>query len=188
MQRLAVTVTLITIRHRTMDLDRELVERFLTRRSEAAFTTLYRRHAAAVYGLALRLAGHTAAEDVAQDAWIRAVHGLAGFKGQSTLRTWLCGIVVNCCRERWRSAAREETRATEGTPASPDPSSSLDVHAALERLSAGYRAVVVLHDVFGHTHREIADILGIQEGTSKSQLARGRQVMRELLKGKTYAG
>ena len=78
----------------TTDPDHELIATFLTARSEEAFTVLYRRHAAAVYGLALRLAGYSAAEDVAQDAWVRAIRGLSRFKGQSQFRTWLCGIVV----------------------------------------------------------------------------------------------
>ena len=65
--------------------------------------------------------------------------------------------------------------------AAPDPALALDLEAALQRLSPGYRAVVVLHDVYGYTHPEIATLLGCEVGTSKSQLARGRGVLRQLL-------
>ena len=128
--------------------------------------------------------GQTAAEDVAQDAWVRAISGLGGFRGQSTLRTWLCGIVVNCCRERWRRDGVQYDGDIEAAAGS-DPEAALDVRTALERLPPGYRTVIVLHDIHGHTHLEIAGMLGIQEGTSKSQLARARRSMRELLKGET---
>jgi RNA polymerase sigma factor (sigma-70 family) len=57
----------------------------------------------------------------------------------------------------------------------------MDVERAVARLPDGYREVVVLHDIHGHTHREVAELLGIEEGTSKSQLARGRKRLRELL-------
>jgi RNA polymerase sigma-70 factor (ECF subfamily) len=163
--------------------DDQLVAAFLRDRSEEAFAALYARHAPIVYGLALRLAGASAADDVAQDAWMRAVARLADFRGQSALRTWLCGFVVNCCRERWRAAGRD--LAVEPEPVvRPDPADALDVDAALARLPDGYRAALVLHDVYGHTHAEIAAMLGIEEGTSKSQLSRGRRAMRALMEGK----
>jgi RNA polymerase sigma-70 factor (ECF subfamily) len=135
----------------------------------------------------VRLAGRSVAEDIAQDAWIRAIHGLPAFKGRSTVRTWLCGIVVNCCREHWRAQGITIESSAEPV-AHADPGLALDIRTSLERLPPGYRAVVVLHDIYGHTHGEIAGMLGIEEGTSKSQLARGRRALRDLLKGTTYAG
>ena len=168
-----------------MESDHELVASFLAHRSEEAFAVIYKRHCPAMYGLAVRLAGVAAGADIVQDAWIRAVRGLIGFNGRSTLRTWLCGIVVNCCRERWR---REESHGGEisGAVVESDIDAALDVHAALERLPRGYRSVLVLHDLFGYTHLEIAGMLGIEEGTSKSQLARARAAMCELLRGKSH--
>src|SRR5262249_61027707 len=85
--------------------DRRLVARFLDARDEASFRALYRRHAAAVYGLALRLCGGRAAqaEDVAQESWVRAMRGLGGFRWGSRLGSWLCGIAVNV----WRESCRE---------------------------------------------------------------------------------
>jgi RNA polymerase sigma-70 factor, ECF subfamily len=122
------------------------------------------------------------AEDVVQESWIRAVGGLPRFAWQSSLRTWLCSIVVNCCREVWR-ASRQELVVEDvhvGVPAD-DIAERIDVAAALARLPTGYRAVLVLHDMIGYTHEEIAERLGIEPGTSKSQLSRARRAMRRLL-------
>lgn len=169
------------------DEDRELVAEFLATRSESAFRRLYRRHASAVYAMLLRLtAGDSArAEDCLQDAWMRAVAALDRFAWRSSLRTWLRGIAINCWREGWREDRRAPLRLGEDTePAVPDSVSPLDV-IALERavtlLPDGYRAVLVLHDVEGFTHEEIADALGIVPGTSKSQLARARAAVRRSL-------
>ena len=160
--------------------DQQLLEAFARDRSEEVFLHLYDRHAPAMYALACRLMGGDAdAADVLQDAWLRAVTRLSRFRRESSLRTWLCGFVVNCCRERFRTPLFEPIgddpvapRAVEGT---------LDLERALRSLSDGYRAIVVLHDIEGYTHREIAAALGIEEGTSKSQLSRGREALRRRL-------
>ena len=170
------------------DGDRNLVDEFLATRSEQAFRRLYRRHASAVYALLLRLtAGDvTRAEDCLQDAWLRAIAGLDRFAWRSTLRTWIRGIAINCWREGWREDRRAPLRLVEGDEPAPDlpDVSPLDV-IALERAVAalpdGYRAVLVLHDVEGFTHEEIAEALGIVPGTSKSQLARARAAVRRSL-------
>jgi len=170
------------------DEDRELVADFLATRSEAAFRRIYRQHAPAVYALLLRLtAGDAArAEDCLQDAWLRAIAGLERFAWRSSLRTWLRGIAINCWREGLREIRRTPLHLVEDFgPESPVPAiSALDV-IALERAVAdlpdGYRAVLVLHDVEGLTHEEIAGALGIVPGTSKSQLARARAAVRRSL-------
>jgi RNA polymerase sigma-70 factor (ECF subfamily) len=167
--------------------DRDLISAVLDLRSEAAFAAIYERHRAVVYGLARRLAGATAADDIAQDAWVRAVHAFGRFSGESSLRTWLCGIVVNCCRERWRRDGAFSGNYSDA-PLISDPGTAVDVRDALDRLAPGYRAVLVLHDIHGHTHGEIAHMLDIEEGTSKSQLARARAAMRSLLKGHSNVG
>ena len=160
--------------------------RYLRTRSEAAFTALYDAHAPAMFALASHLLlSRRDAEDVLQDAWMRAIRRLETFRGDSALRTWLCGFVVNCCRER--SRAREWEPLPERPSPPGDDAAALDLHAALAELPAGYRAVLVLHDVRGYTHVEIATLLGIDEGTSKSQLSRARRWMRQRL-GSTAAG
>lgn len=113
---------------------------------------------------------------------MRAVRSLPDFRWQSSLRTWLCGLVVNCCRERFREPMFDELaeagEAHHPDAVLPDPGGRIDVEAALERLAPGYRSIVVLHDVYGHTHKEIGVMLAIDEGTSKSQLSRARRLLR----------
>jgi RNA polymerase sigma-70 factor (ECF subfamily) len=165
--------------------DRALVSAVLRGRDEAAFRLLYQRHTATLYALALRLLGERRqdADDVLQETWIRAVTALPRFAWHSSLRTWLCSIVVNCCREVWRNA-RDELVIDEATVAlqSGDVADQIDVATALARLPTGYRAVLVLHDIMGYTHEEIAAKLDIEAGTSKSQLSRARRAMRRALR------
>jgi RNA polymerase sigma-70 factor (ECF subfamily) len=163
------------------DEDRRLAGAFLASRSEAAFHALYARHARALYGLARRLLGAGAAEidDVVQEAWVRAIAGLPRFGWRSSLRTWMCGIVVNCCRERWQEHGGASDPA-EGFVL--DTSDRLPIEQAVARLAPGHRAVLVLHDVYGYTHEEIGALLGIDAGTSKSQLSRARGCLRGILR------
>ena len=161
-------------------IDADLLDAFARDGSERAFLALYDRHAPAMFALAYRMMGGNEADaaDVLQDAWMRVLPRLSRFRGESTLRTWLCGFVVNCCRERFRGPVFDDA---------PEPIDStafehaLDLESALRALPPGARAVVILHDVEGYTHREIAAALGIDEGTSKSQLSRGRAALRRRL-------
>jgi RNA polymerase sigma-70 factor (ECF subfamily) len=163
------------------------VARLLTSREGRAFDRLYDRHTAALYGLALRLtAGDQAgAEDVVHDAWIRAVERLSGFRWESSLRTWLSGFVVNGVRQRIRREAREVggTAALEQEEPAPigDLARRIDLEVAIARLPDGFRQVLILHDVEGYSHEEIAALLDVVPGTSKSQLARARQALRRSL-------
>jgi len=170
------------------DEDRALVADFLASRSEQAFRRLYRRHASAVYALLLRLtAGDVArAEDCLQDAWLRAIAGLDRFAWRSSLRTWIRGIAINCWREGWREDRRAPLRLVEDIEPEPgvlsvSPLDGIALERAIADLPDGYRAVLMLHDVEGFTHEEIAEALGIVPGTSKSQLARARAAVRRSL-------
>ena len=161
--------------------DHVLVERFLRGRSEDAFRALYRAHTPALYALALRLTGgdRGEAEDLVQESWVRALTALRTFRGQSALRSWLCGVLVNVRRGRMRA----DWRIIDTPDAEPlaDPASNddaIDLERAVAALPDGARDVYVLHDVHGYTHREIAELLGIVEGTSKSQLNRARYLLR----------
>ncbi len=161
--------------------DEQLLGAFARDRSDRTFLALYDRHAPAMYALACRLMGGRDADaaDALQEAWTRALPRLAQFRGESSLRTWLCGFVVNCCRERFRGPLFEAIGEEADRP-SPNEL-RIDLERALLSLSAGYRAVIVLHDIEGYTHQEIARVLGIEEGTSKSQLSRGREALRRRL-------
>jgi len=146
---------------------------------EETFRRLYAAHAGAMYLLAVRLTGGEGreAEDVVQEAWLRCAAGRAKFGGRSALRTWLCGIVVNCARER----RREVLAVTDFEDVPVAPRDRVDLERAVRELPDGFREVLVLHDVYGYTHDEIATLLGIAAGTSKSQLSRARQRIREVL-------
>lgn len=153
----------------------------------AAFRLLYRAHAAPLFRLALRLSGgrEPAAEDVLQEAWMRAIRRLSTFERRSSLRGWLSGIVVRCSLERIRADSRAgewfpDLDVAAG-PARATPEASIDLERAFEALPPGYRAVLVLHDIEGYTHEDIAALLGIGAGTSKSQLSRARAWMRRAL-------
>lgn len=167
--------------------DDQTLARAVTQGDEAAFRTLYRRHTPAMYGLAIRLLGEAGADadDVIQDAWIRAVRALPRFEWRSSLRTWLCGIAVNRVREQVRRRDRrlDDQRLDDQTAGSrqPRPEGLLDLEAAVATLPDGYRTVLLLHDWEGYTHPEIAQRLDIAVGTSRSQLFHARRALRRLL-------
>jgi RNA polymerase sigma-70 factor (ECF subfamily) len=159
-------------------------------RDEAAFRVLYRRHTPRLLQLQLRFAGGRAAdaEDMVQETWLRAVRGLGTFRRDGRLGAWLYGIAVNVAREWLRQAAGEAARRADvdvddlPLPARPTADSA-DLEAAIARLPAGQRAVLLLHDLEGFTHEDIATALGIVAGTSKSQLALARRALRRALGG-----
>jgi RNA polymerase sigma-70 factor (ECF subfamily) len=166
--------------------DRALAVAFL-RGDEPAFRELYRRHTPAVHGLARRLLGarpaDADAEDLVQETWLRAARGLGGFRWESSLRTWLLGIVVNLARERSRRGG-PPLAPLDGEPALPEAGRALgdvDLERALLALAEGYREVLLLHDVWGLTHDEVGRALGIDAGTSKSQLSRARRALKQRL-------
>jgi RNA polymerase sigma-70 factor, ECF subfamily len=171
--------------------DRQLADRVVAG-DEAAFRGLYRRHTPRLLQLAHRLlAGDDAeAEDVVQDTWIKAVEKLEAFRWESELSTWLHAIALNVSREalRRRGIRREVEWPEDAEPAAAPPPEHLDpvdLERAIAALPAGYRTVLVLHDVEGHTHEAIAEQLGVTPGTTKSQLFRARRAVRALLAPET---
>lgn len=164
------------------DADRGVVRVFLETRDEGVFRVLYARHAPALYLLALRLTGgaHADAQDAVQEAWMRAVGTLEGFRWASSLRTWLCGITVNCCREILRGRAASGGSADRDVEVRSE-GEGLGLEQLVRRLPAGCRQVLVLHDLEGYTHAEVGALLGIEVGTSKHQLFRARRLLRAWL-------
>jgi len=161
-------------------------------RDASAFARLYARHSARVHALARRMLGPgEEAEDATQDAFIRCWDRLGQFRGDSQFGTWLHRLAVNVILAKRATLATRRGRYVEkgeawdadqeASPRLPRPELSMDFEAALERLPGGQREVVVLHDVEGYKHEEIAEMLGISEGTSKSQLHRGRMALRKYL-------
>jgi RNA polymerase sigma-70 factor, ECF subfamily len=164
--------------------DRDLVAAVARAGDEAAFRALYRRHTPALYRLALRLGGGDEpwAEELVQRAWVRAVEGLGTFAWRSALSTWLAGIAINCARELWREArGLEEVSLTLSRGGAPSAEDRIDLERAIASLPHGYRQVFVLHDVEGYTHEEIGGLLGVEAGTSKSQLSHARRRLRAVL-------
>jgi RNA polymerase sigma-70 factor (ECF subfamily) len=166
--------------------DRVLAERIVRQRDPAAFRELYTRHSERLFAMAVRLSeSRVDAEDAVHDTWLRAVEGLERFEWRSSLRSWLTGILVNRIRELRRGAARD-ARDDGDVELAVDPSplddaTRIDLERAIAGLAPRYREVFVLHDVEGFTHDEIAGLLGIDPGTSKSQLARARCRLRRAL-------
>ena len=148
-----------------------------------AFEALYREHVDRVYGLCLRMTGNVGeAEDCAQEAFIQAWKKLAKFRGDSAFGTWMHRIAVNAVLGRIRKSKREQDRiqvvaemAT--SPASIGDSGELrDLSDAIDRLPEGAR------HVFGYSHEESSDMLGVAVGTTKAQLHRARRLLAQQLK------
>jgi RNA polymerase sigma-70 factor, ECF subfamily len=152
-----------------------------------AMEALYHRFKRRVYSMVTRIAGAQDADEVSQEVFIRIYRGLAKFRGESALDTWVYRLTVNAAvshvSRRPARAEGEEALANVPSRETParDPRLAARLEAALRDLPAGYRAVMVLHDIEGLSHEEIAAILGCRVGTSKSQLHKARARMRELL-------
>jgi len=163
-----------------------------------AFEEIYRRHSPRVYSLAYRLTGSLAdAEDLLQEAFLLVHRKLDSFKGESALGTWIYRLATNCCVDFLRSRQHREDQATEtldeALPPTPRAAAALrvehlDLERAIARLPPGYRSAFVLHDVEGFGHNEVAAMLGIAEGTSKSQVHKARMRLRDLLAGAQMTG
>jgi len=166
--------------------DRELAALVVGRGDEEAFRALYRRHSPRVFQFVLRMVGGdaAAAEDVMQETWLRAARALGGFRWESAFNSWVSGIALNRVRELARKQKRSLVEVDgdwEMPVAPPDAGKRIDLERALALLPAGFRTVLVLHDVEGFTHQEIGQRLGITDGTSKSQLHGARKAMRRLM-------
>jgi RNA polymerase sigma factor (sigma-70 family) len=168
--------------------DKLLIGFFLLTRSETAFRQLYCKHSQYLYRLALQFTGrdHSAAGDIIQETWIRAIENLGRFKGISSFKTWISGILINCCREHNRKKLKLESigqnQAVASNTINDNSDLRLDINQALSGLPEGYKEILILHDMEGFKHGEIGKLLGISAGTSKSQLYHARKAMKELLK------
>ena len=186
--------------------DVEFIER-LKRGEAAAFEILITEHSGEIYGLLFRLTENSEeARDLTQETFLRAFQNIDRFRGEADLRTWIYRIAINQARNRWRWWRRRRRDATVSLEASHGQSSQtvgetlvettenpeqqtlarereVALRAALRKLSRSYREAVVLRDIEGFSYEEIAVTLGINVGTVKSRLARGRQELRQKLEG-----
>jgi RNA polymerase sigma-70 factor, ECF subfamily len=169
-------------------MDEDLIQLAKTGDGEAV-GRLYERHASRVYAIVRRLSGDDAqAEDLAQETWLRVFKALPDFRGDSRFTTWIHRIAVNVALYGQRRGKRRR-EVVQIVPEVPDaivptdkPLLRLELERAIDRLPEGMRRVLVLHDVEGYKHEEIAEMLGIATGTCKSQLFKARAKLRETLR------
>jgi RNA polymerase sigma-70 factor (ECF subfamily) len=172
------------------DVDRALAQAAATG-DASAFEALYRRHAARVHGVVARLVGfdRARAEDLAQETFVRAWQALPAYRFESAFSTWLHRLAVNTALMDLRArrsriqADGDEALEYVGSADSAGHGTALtmDLERAVATLPPRARAVLVLYDVEGWKHEEIADALGMAVGSSKAQLHRARALLRERL-------
>ena len=174
------------VEHRPIDSDVALA----ARGDSSAFERLYHTHVTRIHNLTRRMLGTHEADEVTQDIFVRTWQKLDQFRGESAFTTWLHRLAVNVVIERRRSFAIQRERMTDDpavleriTVAPARVDLTVDFEAAIEQLPEGAREILVLHDVEGYKHREIAAMLDITTGTSKRQLHRARMLMRRHLSG-----
>lgn len=158
-----------------------------------AFEELYRLHAPRLFGVACRLVGRGEAEDLLQEIFLTAHRKLGQYKGESSLGTWLFRLGTNLCLDHLRSRGARLAQMSDSLVDDPEAQGGtragailgvvdrLDLERALASLPPGCRAVFVLHDIEGYEHGEIARMIGIADGTSKSQLHKARMRLRRVL-------
>jgi len=173
----------------------------------AAFEELVAARSGEIYGLLFRLTeNREEARDLTQETFLRAFQNIGRFRGEADLRTWIYRIAINQARNRWRwwrrrsrdlTVSLDATQANSDQPlmttlaetsANPEQNTlarerEVALRAALRNLGDSYRETVILRDIEGFTYEEIAATLGINVGTVKSRLARGRQELRRKLEG-----
>ncbi len=153
-----------------------------------AFERVYRRHVARIHTTAARMLGAEEADDATQDVFVRVWQRLGQFRGESAFGTWLFRLAINVILSRRQVVATRARRHVDDadlvdtlSTTRRTPELEMDFEAALRRLPPGMRQIFVLHDIEGYKHDEIAAMLGIAQGTSKSQLHRVRMVLRRYL-------
>jgi RNA polymerase sigma-70 factor, ECF subfamily len=157
-----------------------------------AFETLYRQHSARIYTLACRMGGSVEdGEDLLQEIFLQAYRKIGSFKRDAAIGTWLYRLALNHCLDYVRSRQAKMNKLTETLDAEASfepmarrdtPIARMDLERALERLPEGCREAFVLHDVEGFDHKEVGELLGIAEGTSKSQVFKARAKLRAMLR------
>jgi RNA polymerase sigma-70 factor (ECF subfamily) len=173
--------------------DEQALVEAVRRGERPAMHAFYERYRRRVFALIARIVGSQDAEELSQEVFLRAFRGLEKFRGDSQLSTWMYRLAVNAALSHaTRAQARakknvseevlEELPAPTAVESDGDPRMRAHLIAAMESLPTGYRAVLVLHDVEGLQHEEIAQVLGCRVGTSKSQLHKARAQMRKRLR------
>ena len=172
--------------------DKKLVER-VQKGDKGAFDLLVLKYQHKIVNLVMRyVRDPDLAQDIAQDAFIKAYRALPRFRGDSAFGTWMHRVAVNSVLGRMRKARRELDKLQAVTDISPAPETVgdsgnfEDLQNAVDDLPEGARHVFVLHAVYGYSHVETGDMLGIAAGTSKAQLHRAKRLLASNLKKNGY--
>ncbi len=180
------------------DDDLHLVEAH-RRGDPAAFDEIFVRYQSMVFNLALRMSGsREVAADLTQDVFMRVYRHLGRFRGQSSLKTWIYRVALNCCRSRRarrrpiiqelpEAEALVELQERSATPerAALARDAGRQVARALAKLPSPFREAVVLRDIEDLSYQEIAEILGVRIGTVRSRIARGRDKLRGIVEAES---
>ncbi len=158
--------------------------------SADAFERLYRKHGRQVYAVCLRMVSDPdRAEELMQDAFVRAWSAIGSFQHRSAFGTWLHRLAINVVLSDMRAEKRRSSRELlsgeldefEREVGGAMPETRVDLERAIAALPSGAKEVLILHDIEGYRYREIAKLVGVAEGTVKSQLSRARRLVREAL-------
>lgn len=175
--------------------DHECVARFQDG-EQGAFAELVRRYQNRIFRFLLRMTGcREEALELTQDTMLKAFRALAGWRPDATFATWLFRIASNAATDGFRRKKVVEYVPIEAHMDFPDPAAGPEdalqsaqryriLEAALRRLQADYRQILLLREVEEMSYAEIGDVLGLREGTVKSRIARARQALLEICKGK----
>src|SRR5215211_5021956 len=151
---------------------------------------LYERFAPKMYGVCLRYAGSAEeAEDILQEGFIKVFNKIASFRNEGSFEGWIRRIFVNTAIEHYRKKTylqpiteQEENTMEANYLSVLDSLAEKDIVQLVQQLSPGYRTVFNMYVIEGYTHKQIADELGINEGTSKSQLSRAKLILQDLVR------
>jgi RNA polymerase sigma factor (sigma-70 family) len=151
---------------------------------------LYRRFSPRMYAVSLRYAGNSEeAEDILQEGFIKVFKKMDSFRGDGSFEGWMRRIFVNTAIEHFRRkrylmpvTEKEETTLEGKYTSVLDDLGAKDIMALVQELSPGYKTVFNMYVVEGYTHKEIAGMLGISEGTSKSQLSRAKVILQDMVR------
>jgi len=153
----------------------------------AAFKALYDKYSGRVYALALRMCGNNdAADDLTQEVFIKVWESISSFKGDSAFYSWLHRICINCFLMKLRTDKNYEKKIGESFNNSlmiaySQDDFSLDMEKAIQKLPSQAKLIFILFEIEGYKHKEISQMLNIEEGTSKAHLHKARKILREEL-------
>jgi RNA polymerase sigma-70 factor (ECF subfamily) len=166
--------------------DSELIAKCKSGNADA-FKTLYEKYSGRVYSFTLRMCGNNdTADDLTQEVFIKVWEGIGSFKGDSAFYSWLYRICINAFLMKLRTDKNYEKKIAESANnalmlAYTNDDFSLDMEKAIQKLPSQAKLIFILYEIEGYKHKEISQMLNIEEGTSKAHLHKARKILREEL-------